>query len=146
MTPEQINDIRQAQSREELKLAGVGFLPELLGIEIISFSEWQVRGSLELRSELFAPNGFVHAATQIALADTLCGYGAITNLPTGGESFTTIELKANLIGTSKVGYLHCTAQCIHHGRSTQVWDATVKDDAGRNTCLFRCTQLILWPK
>ena len=33
------------------------------------------------------------------------------------------------------------------GKSTQVWDAVMTDEAtGRTIALFRCTQMILWPK
>jgi 1,4-dihydroxy-2-naphthoyl-CoA hydrolase len=98
-----------------------------------------------VRAELLAPNGFLHAASVIALADTLCGYGAIANLPEGAKGFTTIELKSNFLGTVLDGVIACEATPVHRGRTTQVWDAVISDAAGgRRLALFRCTQMILW--
>lgn len=146
MKPSHLLDIRHVRDAPALNAAGSGLLPGLLGIEVTGWADGAVTGRLPLRPELFAPHGFVHGATQIALADSMCGYGAVTSLPEGAESFTTVELKANLTGTARDGALHCTATRVHGGRSTQVWDATVTDDDGRTTCLFRCTQIILWPR
>jgi uncharacterized protein (TIGR00369 family) len=68
-------------------------------------------------------------------------------LPEGAESFTTIELKCNFIGTVRDGAIACDAVVVHAGRTTQVWDATVTDESTNKTvALFRCTQMILWPK
>ena len=94
-----------------------------------------------------APNGYLHAATVIALADTSCGYGTFVNLPEGTECFTTIELKSNFLGTKREGAIRCEATLAHGGRTTQVWDATVADEeSGKPIALFRCTQMILYPR
>jgi uncharacterized protein (TIGR00369 family) len=88
----------------------------------------------------------LHAAVVIALADTTCGYGTFTDLPDGAQNFTTIELKSNFLGTARNGGITCVATRVHSGRTTQVWDATVTDEAsGKTIALFRCTQLILYP-
>jgi uncharacterized protein (TIGR00369 family) len=93
-----------------------------------------------------APNGFLHAASVVALADTACGYATIAHLPDGADSFTTIELKSNFLGTQTQGTLHCEARAVHTGRTTQVWDAEVLGEDGRPIAIFRCTQMVLWPK
>jgi uncharacterized protein (TIGR00369 family) len=91
--------------------------------------------------------GYLHAATVIALADTTCGYGTIADLPGGAQNFTTIELKSNFLGTAREGVISCIATIVHSGRTTQVWDAQVADEARDKTiALFRCTQLILYPR
>jgi len=102
-----------------------------------------------LRKVHFAPNGYLHAASVIALADTTCGYATMAHLPTGAFSFTTIELKSNHLGTvrGEGEVILCTATAQHLGGNTQVWDAVVSDQAtGKKIALFRCTQMILWPK
>jgi uncharacterized protein (TIGR00369 family) len=124
-----------------------GLLPALLGIEPLSFGTGEATGRLVLRAEHGAPNGYLHAATVIALADTMCGYGCAANLPIGATGFTTIELKSNFLGTAAKGVLLARARMLHGGRTTQVWDATVMHDARERTlALFRCTQMILWPR
>jgi uncharacterized protein (TIGR00369 family) len=100
-----------------------------------------------VRREVLAPNGYLHAATVIGLADTACGLATRALLPEGAGGFTTIELKANYLGTAREGRVGVLATNVHAGRTTQVWDATVSVEAtGKTIALFRCTQSVLWPK
>jgi 1,4-dihydroxy-2-naphthoyl-CoA hydrolase len=132
---------------KQLNLRGQGYLPGLIGIEFISIEPGRLTSRLAVRPELLAPNGYLHAAVVIALADTTCGYGTFTDLPEGAQNFTTLELKSNFLGTAREGSIACVATKVHSGRTTQVWDATVTDKAsGKTIALFRCTQLILYPR
>ena len=132
---------------EQLNTRGQGYLPGLIGIEFLSLEPGRLTSRLQVRPELLAPNGYLHAAAIIALADTACGYGTFTDLPDGADNFTTIELKSNFLGTARQGTVHCTATRVHSGRTTQVWDAEVTDEtSGKMIALFRCTQLILYPR
>lgn len=124
-----------------------GYLPGLVGLQILSMTPQGVQSRLEVRKALMAPNGFLHAATVIALADTSCGYGCVAHLPQGATGFTTLELKANFLGTTREGAIACCAWPVHLGRTTQVWDAEVTLEGGdRKIATFRCTQMVLWPK
>ena len=126
---------------------GKGHLPGLLGVEIITVTHETVESRMAVRREVMAPNGFLHAASVIALADTSCGYGCLATLPQGARGFTTVELKANFLGTSREGAITCRATPVHLGHTTQVWDAVITDEAsGQKIALFRCTQMVLWPK
>ena len=130
---------------EYFRSIGEGRLPGLLGLEIRSVSAQAVESRLVVRPELMAPNGFLHAASVVALADTSCGYGCVATLPSGAVGFTTIELKANFLGTAREGSVACRAVPLHLGRNTQVWDAEVMlEGIGRRIALFRCTQMVLW--
>lgn len=126
--------------------AGRGRLPGLLGVEIDAIDDGHVRMRLPLRAELLAPNGYLHAGTVVALADSACGYGCIASLPEGATGFTTIELKTNFLATVLDGTLHAESHRVHGGRTTQIWDATVSDQDGKTLALFRCTQLLLYPR
>jgi len=131
---------------EELNERGVGTLPGLIGVEVVEAGKGRLESRLELRQELMAPNGYLHAATIVALADTSCGYGTFVSLPEGASGFTTVELKSNFLGTRQAGIIGCEARLAHGGRTTQVWDARVSDAKdGKALALFRCTQLILYP-
>lgn len=124
-----------------------GRLPGLLGVETVNTMPGEIRGRLAVRPDLLAPNGFLHAATVIGLADTLCGYGCLCNAPAGCVGFTTIETKSNHLGTVVEGVIGCTARLLHGGRSTQVWDAQVSDEGnGKVIALFRCTQMLLYSR
>jgi 1,4-dihydroxy-2-naphthoyl-CoA hydrolase len=132
---------------DELNERGIGTLPGLIGLEILETDEGKISSRLDLREELMAPNGYLHAATVVALADTSCGYGTFANLPEGAMSFTTIELKSNFVATKRGGAICCVAKLVHGGRTTQVWDATVSDEeGGKHIAFFRCTQMILYPR
>ena len=124
-----------------------GHLPGLVGLEIVTISADGVQSRLAVRPEVMAPNGFLHAASVIALADTSCGYGCIALLPQGASGFTTIELKSNFVGTAREGAVACRAWPVHLGRTTQVWDAEVTvEGGGTRIALFRCNQMVLWPR
>ena len=132
---------------EHFKTFGAGHLPGLVGVEILTISEAGVESRMPVRKEVMAPNGFLHAASVIALADTSCGYGCVALMPQGASGFTTIELKTNFLGTAREGAIRCRATPVHLGRTTQVWDAVVCNEATEaKLALFRCTQMVLWPK
>ena len=122
-----------------------GTLPDVAGFQLLSVEDKQLTAAIDIQPHHLAPNGYLHAASIIMLADTLCGYGCMLNLPEGAQSFTTIELKSNHLGTAREGRVECLARPVHLGRTTQVWDATVTA-GGKTIALFRCTQMVLWPK
>ena len=130
---------------EQLSERQRGTLPDLLGFDVVSATPQEILAGFEIKPHHLAPNGYLHAASVIMLADTACGYGCMINLPEGANSFTTIELKSNFLGTAREGKVDCSARPIHLGRTTQVWDASV-NAGGKMIALFRCTQMVLWPK
>jgi uncharacterized protein (TIGR00369 family) len=139
--------LRANATLEAARQIGEGRLPGLVGFVPLKLEENRLEAELTIRPELLAPNGYLHAATVIALADTACGYGCRAHRPEGAEGFTTIELKSNFLGTAREGKIHAVATAVHLGSTTQVWDATVtRADDGRTIALFRCTQMILYPR
>jgi uncharacterized protein (TIGR00369 family) len=130
---------------DALNTAGASCLPGMMGIQVVALNEQSITCRMAIRPEMLAPNGYLHAAAVIALADTACGYGTFSRLPVNAAGFTTIELKSNFTGTARQGSLTCTAQPLHAGRLTQVWDAEVADEgSGKVIAHFRCTQMILF--
>jgi 1,4-dihydroxy-2-naphthoyl-CoA hydrolase len=139
--------LRADQTLDVLNARSVGRLPGFVGIRFTAIEDGMLRAELEVRPELVAPNGYLHAATVVALADTACGYGCLAHLPVGAVHFTTIELKSNFLGTAVDGTIACVARPAHLGNTTQVWDAVVTSKASARTiALFRCTQLVIWPR
>jgi 1,4-dihydroxy-2-naphthoyl-CoA hydrolase len=139
--------LRPGVTLEMLNQRGTGRLPGLVGFRVTAFDEGRIDAELDIRPDLLAPNGYLHAATVVALADTACGYGCITNLPESATGFTTVELKSNFIGTALEGTIATVARAVHLGNSTQIWDAVVTRKVDQKTiALFRCTQLVLYAK
>lgn len=138
--------LRAGVTVESLNQRAAGCLPGLVGFRVTALEQGMLVAEMEVRPELLAPNGFLHAATVVALADTACGFACVAHLPKAAESFTTIELKTNFLGTAREGMLACVARPAHLGSTTQVWDAIVTRHAdGRAIALFRCTQMLLRP-
>jgi uncharacterized protein (TIGR00369 family) len=141
------SNFRPELTPEILNSRGAGHLPGLVGLRVLSLTPDGLQSRLEVRKELLAPNGFLHAASVVALADTSCGYACVANLPQGASGFTTIELKTSFFGTALEGAILCRATPAHLGRTTQVWDAAVTiEGTDRKIALFRCTQMVLWPR
>lgn len=132
---------------EQLNAWGKSCLVGHLGIEVTRVLPGELHAEFTVGPELLAPHGYLHAGSVVSLADTAAGCGCMTNLPAGANSFTTIELKANFLGTARSGKVRCVATLAHGGKTTQIWDAVVSDgENGKTIALFRCTQMILYPK
>lgn len=124
-----------------------GKLPGRFGLTVTELAEGRLQAEFEIQDWMHAPNGFLHAASVITLADSCCGYACRAHLPEGAKGFTTIELKSNFLGTARSGVIRCVAEAEHLGRTTQVWSAVVfapADQGGKKMALFRCTQMVLW--
>ncbi|MEY4295670.1 MAG: hypothetical protein RLY82_1358 [Pseudomonadota bacterium] len=134
-------------SADQFNSRSKDFLPGHLGLAITHTAKGEASGEIAVKPIHFAPNGYLHAGTVVTLADSCAGAGCFASLPEGANGFTTIELKSNHLGTAKEGVIECTAKAVHMGRNTQVWDATVTHrETGKTLAIFRCTQMILYPK
>jgi 1,4-dihydroxy-2-naphthoyl-CoA hydrolase len=119
-------------------------LPGRFGLVVTRIAEGALDAEVALQPWMMAPNGYLHAASVLLLADTAAGYASIAHLPVGAKNFTTIELKTNFLGTVREGKIRTECRAEHLGRTTQVWSAVVLGADDRRIALFRCTQLILW--
>src|SRR6202451_3453063 len=105
--------LRPEVTIDALTARGRGHLPELVGFRVTALEHGMVVAELAIPKDLLAPNGYLHAATVIALADTACGFGCIAHLPKGADNFTTIELKTNFLATARDGIIACVARPAH---------------------------------
>jgi len=133
-------------TKEELGRLQQDRLPGFLGIRAVTVDAGRVRLELPIEDRLLAPNGYLHAGTVVALADTAAGYASLSLLDRS-ESFTTIELSASFLGTAREGMLIAETRGRHIGRTTHVWDVEVTvPGKEKPIALFRCTQLVLRPE
>jgi uncharacterized protein (TIGR00369 family) len=123
------------------------YLPGHLGVQFTALSPGRVEARLDIKPHHLAPNGYLHAATVVTLADTSAGFGSRHSLPEGAVGFTTIDLTCSYLGTAIEGAITCLAEMAHGGRTTQVWDVRVRREPDdRVIALFRCTQLLIYPR
>jgi len=136
--------LRPEVTPESFHARQVGTLPDKYGLRVTEIAEGRLQMQMQIEPWMMAPNGFLHAASVIVLADSCAGYASVAHLPEGAKGFTTIELKSNFVGTAKSGVVRTECVAEHLGRTTHVWSATVYGPEGRKMALFRCTQMILW--
>jgi len=120
---------------DQLNARSQGTLPGLIGIEFTGFQPGRVTSRLTLRPELLAPNGYLHAAVVIAIADTTCGYGPSPTCPK--------ERRTSPLSNSRATFWELPAK----GRLPALRPVCTTDETrGKALALFRCTQLILYPR
>jgi uncharacterized protein (TIGR00369 family) len=122
--------------------------PGMVGVEVLTCEPHEVTGRLTVTEPLVAGTGYLWAPVVVTLADWLCACGTPPNMPPEANGFTTVEFKSNFLGTAKAGSsILGRATPVHVGRTTQVWDVSVTNEAtGKTIALFRCTQMILYPR
>ncbi len=133
---------------ELLNERGAATLPGHLGIVFTHVSKDEVRAELPVRTEVMAPNGFLHAGSLVALADTCCGYGCVANLPDGASG-----LHDDRAEVEPPGHRRPTAPSTASRRRC-TWAAprrcgtrrSTHRESGRVLALFRCTQMVLYAK
>ena len=127
---------------------GDGRLPGLIGFRVIDLEDGLLAAELDIRPESAGAQRLPARGHR----DRACRHRVRLRLPrasaAGAQNFTTVELKANFFCDR--ARRHDRAQSrgrSHLGNTTQVWDAEVTRKAdGRQIALFRCTQIVLWPK
>ncbi len=119
-------------------------LPGRFGLVVTRIAEGRLDAEVTIEPWMLAPNGYLHAASILLLADTSAGYASFAHLPDKAKNFTTIELKSNFLGSAREGKIRSECVAEHLGRTTHVWSATVFGPDDKRIALFRCTQLILW--
>ena len=136
--------LRPEITAEALHRKQADCLPGRFGLVVTRIEEGRLDAEVTLQPWMLAPNGFLHAASVLLLADTAAGYASIAHLPEKAKNFTTVELKSNFLGTVREGKIRAECVAEHIGRTTHVWSATVFGPDAKRVALFRCTQLILW--
>jgi len=118
--------------------------PGLHGVVFDEATPERVVGHIDVVPALIAGTGFLFAPAVLSLADTLCAAGCGANIPPD-RSFTTVELKANFLGSARVGQrVVGVATPAHLGGRTHVWDVEVTNETtGKVMALFRCTQMVI---
>lgn len=117
-------------------------LVETLGIEITDFGDDYLCGKMPVDGRTHQPMGILHGGASVSLAETV-GSIAATMAVSENHYCVGLEINANHLKSAKDGYVHATATPIHIGRSTQVWDIKIVNDAGQLVCASRLTMAVL---
>jgi 1,4-dihydroxy-2-naphthoyl-CoA hydrolase len=120
-----------------------GLFPGLMGVEIREAAKDKVVAGMLVRPDLCTTGGVCHGGALMAFADTVGAIGTVMNLPAGART-TTIESKTNFMGAAPVN-TRITAESVplHRGRTTQVWQTTIRSEAGKLVAVVTQTQMVL---
>jgi uncharacterized protein (TIGR00369 family) len=120
-----------------------GLFPGLMGVEIREAAPDRIVASLLVRSDLCTTGGVCHGGALMAFADTVGAVGTVMNLPAGART-TTIESKTNFMGAAPVNTRIVSESVpLHRGRTTQVWQTTIRSEAGKLIAVVTQTQMVL---
>lgn len=118
-----------------------GTLMEALGIVFTELGEGYLRATMPVDARTHQPYGLLHGGASVALAETLgSSAGALL---AGGNAVVGLEINANHLRAVREGTVTGTTRPIHIGRSTQVWEIRIEDEAARPVCISRITLAVL---
>jgi 1,4-dihydroxy-2-naphthoyl-CoA hydrolase len=118
-------------------------LPGLMGVKLVSVSEDRVVAEMKVRADLCTTGGVLHGGAYMAFADTLGAVGTVMSLPQGART-TTTDSSTKFIAAAKVDTVVTgEAVALHRGRTTQVWQTSVRRGDGKLCALVTQTQLII---
>jgi 1,4-dihydroxy-2-naphthoyl-CoA hydrolase len=117
--------------------------PGLMGVRIVALSPDRVVAEMQVRPDLCTTGGVLHGGAYMAFADTLGAVGTVLNMPQGKRT-TTTDSSTKFIGAARVSTT-ITAECValHRGRTTMVWQTTIRSAEGKLCAVVTQTQLLL---
>jgi 1,4-dihydroxy-2-naphthoyl-CoA hydrolase len=116
-----------------------------LGMEFLEVGADFIRGRIPVDERTRQPYGLLHGGVSVVLAETLGSCGAASAVPEGWRT-VGLDINANHIRGATSGWVTGTARPVHIGRSTQVWQIDMHNDAGETTCVSRITMAVLAPR
>jgi len=117
--------------------------PGLMGVRLVTLEPERVVANLVVRPDLCTAGGIMHGGAHMAFADTLGAVGTVINLPKGKRT-TTTDSSTKFIGSAKVNTTVVgESVALHRGRTTMVWQTTIKSEEGKLCAVVTQTQLVL---
>jgi uncharacterized protein (TIGR00369 family) len=116
-----------------------------LGIEFTEIGDDFLRGRVPVDHRTTQPFGLLHGGVSVVLAETLGSMGAYYSSPEGHRA-VGLDINANHLRAAVSGWVTGTARPVHRGKTTQVWQIDLENDAGELTCVSRITMAMLLPR
>ena len=127
----------------ELQQRIAPLFPGLMGLQLRAVAEDRVLAELPVRPDLCTTGGILHGGAVMAFADTLGAIGTVLNLPAGKRT-TTTDSSTKFIAAAKVNtVVSGESVALHRGRTTMVWQTSIRNAEGRLCAVVTQTQLVL---
>lgn len=118
-------------------------MAEALGMELIEFEKGRVVLEMPVDHRTHQPMGLLHGGASVALAETAASMGGWFLVADEGKVVVGQEINANHLRSVKSGKVRAIAECIHQGKSSQVWEIKIRDEQQRLLCISRCTLAVI---
>lgn len=132
-------------SLEEIKTSNADTVSSYLGIEYLEVGDDYLIGRVPVNECTRQPYGLLHGGVSVVLAETLGSMGGYYASPEGHRA-VGLDINANHLKGVTSGWVTATARPVHRGRTTQVWQIDMCNDAGELSCVSRITLAILAPR
>jgi len=109
------------------------------GLELLTASDEEITGQVEVRDELKQPAGLVHGGVYASVAESLASLGTARAVMADGRIAMGLGNQTSFLRPITAGWIHASARVRHRGRTTWVWDVEITDDEGRLCVLTRMT-------
>lgn len=119
--------------------AGITGFDRLYGLQLLSVSDTEVRGRVEVRPEVKQPAGLVHGGLYASIAESLASLATFVAVAPQGETAMGLSNNTSFLRPVTEGTVHALATRLHRGRTTWVWDVRFSDDQDRTCALTRMT-------
>jgi len=129
-------------SIDVLTQSHVGTAVDRLGIEFVEIGDDFITARVPVDERTRQPYGLLHGGVSVVLAETLGSCGAFYSAPEGQRA-VGLDINANHLRSAITGWVTGTARPVHRGRTTQVWQIDMTNDAGELTCVSRITMAVL---
>lgn len=117
--------------------------PGLMGVQLTEATPERVVATMLVRPELCTAGGILHGGAHMAFADTLGAVGTLLNLPQGKRT-TTTDSSTKFIGGARVDTtVTGESVALHRGRTTMVWQTSIRNAEGKLCSVVTQTQLVL---
>jgi 1,4-dihydroxy-2-naphthoyl-CoA hydrolase len=114
-----------------------------LGIEFTAIGDDWISATMPVDHRTLQPAGILHGGASVALAESIGSTAANLVVDRTQKLCVGLEVNANHVRAVRSGRVTGTAQPLHLGTTTQVWDIRVIDDQGRLVCVSRLTMAVL---
>lgn len=137
------NPLAEAYALDNIRKTSAGTINETLGVEVIEAARGRIVGTMPVDRRTVQPYGILHGGASVVLAESLGSIGSALIAAETGRRAVGLEVNANHVRPASSGVVTGEAILAHEGRSVHVWQITLRNEAGKTTCLLRLTVTLI---
>lgn len=133
----------QNYSLEEFNQRGQNTMLDFLGIQFIELGDNSLSATMPVNERTKQPIGILHGGANVVLAESVASTAANAVIDIKRFYCVGLEINANHLRSVDGGLVTAITSPIHLGRTTQIWEINIFNEAGKQTCVSRMTAAVL---